>query len=54
MCSPPGQEKFFAEIGTPVSTRTEAAPKLDDTAQKAFMAKAIALAPAYHTELLLP
>jgi quercetin dioxygenase-like cupin family protein len=54
LCSPPGQEKFFAEVGTPVSTRTEAAPKLDGAAQKAFMAKAIALAPKYHTELLLP
>jgi uncharacterized cupin superfamily protein len=54
MCSPPGQEKFFAEVGTRVSTRTEAPPKLDDAAQKAFIAKAIALAPKYHTELLLP
>jgi quercetin dioxygenase-like cupin family protein len=53
-CSPPGQEKFFAEVGTRVSTRTEAPPKLDDAAQKAFIAKAIALAPIYHTELLLP
>ncbi len=24
MCSPSGQEKFFAEVGVPVSTRTEA------------------------------
>jgi mannose-6-phosphate isomerase-like protein (cupin superfamily) len=54
MCSPPGQEKFFAEVGIPVSTRTEAPPKLDEAAQKASMAKAIALAPKYRTELLLP
>jgi quercetin dioxygenase-like cupin family protein len=53
MCSPPGQEKFFAEVGTSVSTRTEAPPKLDEAAQKAFIAKAIALAPKYRTELLL-
>jgi quercetin dioxygenase-like cupin family protein len=52
MCSPPGQEKFFAEVGIPVSTRTGAPPQLDDAAQKAFVAKAIALAPKYHTELL--
>ena len=54
MCSPPGQEKFFAEVGTSVSTRTEAPPKLDEAAQKAFIARAIALAPQYRTELLLP
>jgi mannose-6-phosphate isomerase-like protein (cupin superfamily) len=54
MCSPPGQEKFFAEVGTRVSTRTEAPPKLDEAAQKAFIAKAIAVAPKYQTELLLP
>ena len=53
MCSPPGQEKFFAEVGTRVSTRTGTPPKLDEAAQKAFIAKAIALAPKYHTELLL-
>jgi quercetin dioxygenase-like cupin family protein len=54
MCSPPGQEKFFAEVGIRVSTRTGAPPKLDEAAQKAFIAKAIALAPKYRTELLLP
>jgi quercetin dioxygenase-like cupin family protein len=54
MCSPPGQEKFFAEVGTRVSTRTAAPPKLDGPAQEALMAKAIALAPKYRTELLLP
>jgi quercetin dioxygenase-like cupin family protein len=54
MCSPAGQEKFFAEVGIPVSTRTQAPPKLDDAAQKAFMAKSIALSPKYRTELLLP
>ena len=52
MCSPPGQEKFFAEVGSRVATRTEAPPKLDEAAQKAFIAKAIALAPKYRTELL--
>jgi uncharacterized cupin superfamily protein len=52
MCSPPGQEKFFAEVGIRVSTRTGAPPKLDEAAQKAFISKAIALAPKYRTELL--
>ena len=54
MCSPAGQEEFFAEVGIPVATRTEAPPKLDEAALKASMAKAITLAPKYHTELLLP
>lgn len=54
MCSPSGQEKFFAEVGISVSSRTEAPPKLDDAAQEAFMAKSIALSPQYRTELLLP
>jgi quercetin dioxygenase-like cupin family protein len=53
LCSPAGQEEFFAEVGVPVSHRTEAPPTLDDDATAAFIAKAIALAPTYHTELLL-
>lgn len=53
LCSPPGQEKFFAEVGTRVSTRTGTPPQLDEAQQKAFIAKAIALAPKYHTQLLL-
>jgi quercetin dioxygenase-like cupin family protein len=54
MCSPPGEEKFFAEVGTPVSSRTEAPPKLDEAAEKALRAKSVALAPKYRTELLVP
>ena len=53
LCSPAGQERFFEEVGVRVSHRTEAPPTLDESAQAAFMAKAIALAPAYQTELLL-
>jgi quercetin dioxygenase-like cupin family protein len=54
LCSPSGQEEFFAAVGVPVSNRTEAPPKLDEPAQEAFIAKAIALAPKFRTELLLP
>jgi quercetin dioxygenase-like cupin family protein len=54
LCSPPGQEEFFAEVGVAVSTRTAAPPKLDEAAQKAFIAKSTALSPKYHTQLLLP
>ena len=53
LCSPAGEEGFFKEIGVPVAHRTEAPPALDDTATRAFIAKAIALAPKYRTELLL-
>jgi quercetin dioxygenase-like cupin family protein len=53
LCSPAGQEEFFKEVGVPVAHRTEAPPALDDAATDAFIAKAIALAPKYRTELLL-
>ncbi len=53
LCSPAGQEEFFKEVGVPVAHRTEAPPTLDDAATAAFIAKAIALAPKYRTELLL-
>lgn len=52
ICSPAGQEEFFLEVGLPVATRTTPPPKLDDAAQAAFIAKAVALAPKYRTELL--
>ena len=53
LCSPAGQEEFFQEVGVPVSHRTEAPLPLDDAATAAFIAKAVALAPKYRTELLL-
>jgi quercetin dioxygenase-like cupin family protein len=53
LCSPSGQEEFFKEIGIPVAHRTEPAPPLDRAATEAFLAKALALAPKYRTELLL-
>ena len=53
LCSPAGQEEFFKEVGVPVARRTEAPPALDGAATAAFIAKAIALAPKYRTELLL-
>ena len=51
ICSPAGQEEFFAQVGAAVATRTTAPPKLDETAQAQFKAKAEALAPKYQTEL---
>jgi quercetin dioxygenase-like cupin family protein len=54
ICSPAGQEEFFALVGVPVATSTTAPPRLDGPAQAEFRAKAEALAPKYKTELLPP
>jgi quercetin dioxygenase-like cupin family protein len=54
LCSPAGQEEFFREVGVPVAHRTQAPPALDEAGTAAFIAKALALAPRYRTELLLP
>jgi quercetin dioxygenase-like cupin family protein len=54
ICSPAGQEEFFALVGVPVATRTTPPPSLDPAAQSAFRAKAEKLAPTYRTELLPP
>jgi quercetin dioxygenase-like cupin family protein len=51
MCSPAGQEEFFALVGVPVAHRTEAPPALDAAGQAAFIAKAEEYAPRYRTEL---
>src|ERR1700729_886116 len=53
LCSPAGQEEVFQEGGGPVAPRPEAPPALDPAATAAFIAKAVALAPKYRTELLL-
>jgi quercetin dioxygenase-like cupin family protein len=52
ICSPAGQEEFFAQLGVPVTTRATAPPKLDEKAQAQFRAKAEALAPKYKTVFL--
>jgi quercetin dioxygenase-like cupin family protein len=54
ICSPAGQEEFFAEVGVPVASRTTPPPPLDPAAQAAFIAHVVALAPKYKTELLPP
>ena len=52
ICSPAGQEKFFAEVGVPVATRTTPPPQLNEKQQAEFVEKVKALAPKYRTELL--
>jgi uncharacterized cupin superfamily protein len=54
MCSPPGQELFFLEVGDLVATRTAPPPALSEREQASRIAKAKALAPRYRTELLGP
>ena len=52
ICAPAGNDRFFAELGVPVATRTTAPPKLNDKEMAEFLEKARALAPKYKTELL--
>jgi len=52
ICSPAGQQEFFAQAGIPVATRITAPPKLDDKARAEFKAKAAAPAAKYKTEFL--
>jgi quercetin dioxygenase-like cupin family protein len=54
ICSPAGQEEFFAKVGIRVATRTTPPPRLDEAAEAEFRAKAKVLAPSYRTELLPP
>jgi quercetin dioxygenase-like cupin family protein len=54
ICSPAGQEEFFAQVGVAVPTRTAPPPPLDRDAEVAFIKKAVELAPKYRTELLKP
>jgi quercetin dioxygenase-like cupin family protein len=52
ICSPAGQEDYFAEIGVPVPTRTTPPPPLDPEAQARIKAKGEALSSKYRTEML--
>ena len=52
MCTPAGQERFFAEVGDPVGSRTAPPPPLTDAERAERRARVAALAPAYRTELL--
>jgi quercetin dioxygenase-like cupin family protein len=54
ICSPAGQEEFFAEVGVPVATRTTPPPPLTPEEQQAFIKKSLGLAAKYKTEMLPP
>jgi mannose-6-phosphate isomerase-like protein (cupin superfamily) len=52
ICAPAGNDRFFAEVGVPVATRTAPPPPLNGEQMAAFLEKAKAIAPKYQTELL--
>ena len=52
ICAPAGNDRFFQEVGVPVATRTTPPPKMDGKQMAEFLAKARAITPKYHTELL--
>jgi quercetin dioxygenase-like cupin family protein len=54
MCTPAGQEEFFALIGDPVPTRTSPPPTLTDDERAERMKRALEMAPRFRTELLIP
>ena len=52
--APPGLEKYFAEFGDPVPSRTSPAPPLSDAERQERLRRAIAKAPEYGMEVLPP
>ena len=50
--APSGLEKYFAEFGDPVPTRTSPAPQLSDAERQERLRRAIARAPEYGMEIL--
>ena len=54
MCTPPGLDQFFLEIGDRVATRSAPPPVLSEEERGWRAAKAMALAARYRIELLTP
>ena len=52
--APSGLEKFFAEFGDPVPTRTSPSPPLRDAERQQRLRRAVAKAPQYGMEILPP
>src|SRR3954447_61719 len=52
--APAGLERFFAEFGDPVATRTSPAPQLSDAERRNRLEHAAAKAPEYGIEMLAP
>jgi quercetin dioxygenase-like cupin family protein len=52
--APAGLERFFAEFGDPVATRTSPAPELSEAERLSRLERAAAKAPEYGIEMLAP
>jgi quercetin dioxygenase-like cupin family protein len=52
--APSGLERFFAEFGDPVPTRTSPAPELSDAERRDRLERAARKAPEYGIEMLAP
>jgi quercetin dioxygenase-like cupin family protein len=52
--APAGLERFFAEFGDPVPSRTSRAPELSDAERRIRLERAAAKAPQYGIEMLAP
>lgn len=52
MCTPAGQDEYFAEIGDRVATRTAPPPELSEEERTGRRQKALALATKYRSEFL--
>ena len=52
--APAGLERFFAEFGDPVPTRTSPAPALSEAERRQRLERAAAKAPEYGIEMLAP
>ena len=54
LCSPAGQEEFFAQIGVTLPSRTTPPPKPSEAEQAELMKKVQELAPKFRTEIARP
>ena len=54
VCTPAGQEEFFAAVGDPVDSRTAEAPHLEGEALQKRLGLFAEFAPQYRTEILAP
>ncbi len=52
MCTPAGQEDFFAEVGTKLASKTDKPAQMSPGEMAAWAKRAAELAPNYRTEIL--
>ncbi len=54
MCTPAGQEEFFAEVGTKLASKNDVPEKMSPAEMEAWGKRAAEIAPKYRTEILPP